>query len=105
MNYKENISLLNTCKLEIHKIKPKGLCLLVNALYDFDKISYNERKILRSLIIKNEPLKRYEFNCFYFFEPYKIEPRLKYLDHLILLNNPNFFIRLYYKFKFRKLYK
>jgi hypothetical protein len=105
MNYKENISLLNICKLEIHKIKPIGLCFLVYVLHHRNKISQHERLVLNKLIRENKPFGNWIYDCGYYFEPYKIEPRLKYLDHLILLNNPNFFIRLYYKFKFRKLYK
>jgi hypothetical protein len=80
-----------------------GLCITFFYMRKMDIISSAEYCILHDLIKRNKPLKTY--NSDFYFEPYKTKPRLEYLDHLILLNSPNFFIRLYYKFKFRKLYK
>jgi hypothetical protein len=103
MNYKENVRLLKITKNNVNN-HHDGLCSTFASMYT-ECITEKEYKVLCSLIKRNKPLKTYVYNLNFYFEPHKTEPRLKYLDHLILLNNPNFFIRLYYKFKFRKLYK
>jgi hypothetical protein len=79
-----------------------GLCATFFYMRKRDIISSTEYWILYNLIKTNKPLKTYDLS--FYFEPYRTEPRLEYLDHLILLNSPNFFIRLYYHFKFRKIY-
>jgi hypothetical protein len=89
-------------KLKV-SILQSGLCITFFHMLKRDIINSREYRILHDLIKRNKPLKT--DNSDFYFEPYKTKPRLEYLDHLILLNNPNFFIRLYYKFKFRKLYK
>jgi hypothetical protein len=101
MNYKENVRLLKIAKGNVNNFHG-GLC---STFVSINKrcIDYREFSILNYLIRKNKPVKTY--NLDYYFKPFDTKPRLEYLDHLILLNNPNFFIRLYYKFKFRKLYK
>jgi hypothetical protein len=78
-----------------------GLCSTFACMH-LRCIDNREYLILNHLIKRNKPLKTY--NSDFYFEPYETNSRLKYLNDLILLNNPNFFIRLYYKFKFRKLY-
>jgi hypothetical protein len=102
MNYKENIRLLKIAKNNVNNYRT-GLCSTFVSMYK-KCITEKEFNILLSLIKRNKPLKTYVYNSNFYFEPYKTKPRLEYLEHLILLNNPNFFIRLYYKFKFRKLY-
>jgi hypothetical protein len=78
-----------------------GLCSTLACMH-LSCIDNREYLILNYLIKRNKPLKTY--NSDFYFEPYETNSRLKYLNDLILLNSPNFFIRLYYKFKFRKLY-
>jgi hypothetical protein len=103
MNYKEDVRLLKMAKQSLSNLEP-GMCYTFITMYDKKIISEKEHSILRYLIAINKPLETYVDNQFYYFEKFKTEPRLNYLEHLILLNNPNFFIRFYYKFKFRKLY-
>ena len=103
MNYKENVRLLKMAKQIINGTHT-GLCSTFLHMSKLDLVNSKEHSILLDLIKKNMPLKKYDNNLAFYFEPHLIEPRIKYLHHLILLNNPNFFIRLYYKFKFRKLY-
>ena len=106
MNYKENIGLLKMAKQRICG-KYSGLCCDFYYMRQYDIINEREYCILNDLIKKNKPKTTYSMDsvkCKYYFEPFKAEQRIEYLDHLILLNNPNFFIRLYYKFKFRKIY-
>ena len=94
-------------KLKVSVLQ-SGLCITFFYMRKRDIISSAEYCILLDLIKKYKPKTTYSMDSVklkYYFEPYKTKPRLEYLDHLILLNNPNFFIRLYYKFKFRKLYK
>ena len=106
MNYKENIRLLKMVNEKVSVLQ-SGLCSTFLYMRKRDIIDSREYWILQDLIKKNKPKTTYSMDsvkCKYYFEPYRTEPRIEYLDHLILLNNPNFFTRLYYKFKFRKIY-
>jgi hypothetical protein len=108
MNYKENIRLLNLVKIELTKQRANGLCSYIYIMQNLEIINKKQYFILFSMIKKYEPKNIYSMRSTiskYYFEPYIKNPRIEYLNHLILLNSPNFFIRLYYKFKFRKLYK
>jgi len=75
------LELLKVLRKELHgDLFESGLCLLCYDMYLIGTITFNERRCLDFLIIRNKPLKTHTG---FYFPIGKIEPRDKFLQELI----------------------
>jgi hypothetical protein len=78
---KELIQLLLDSDWLFKKNKSKALCTFSYRLFKSQNISLEEHNLILDIIEVNKPIKI--FTSFYYFEPFKWQPRKEYLENLL----------------------
>ncbi len=82
MKIERKIEILQYLIFEYMRGETSGLCSAISMLWDKGIINSIENMTIKDLLYQNRPYNIRYFHS-YFYKPYKIAPRIKFLDKLI----------------------